>query len=700
VDFRTYLKLESSFTGRLVDSWKKEHADVCDRIESLCKDRKWDEARLLVSSIDLTDVGQRNAEWIKYYLRTFAVFGASLVSKDKPSFVGVGWFDSMLNNVASVFLQYLEHNATTTTQESFLQLIAQHELENSTVKADHSYGIAMVVIDPKSALAEEIARLRSLVSDDDLAGKGKDVGEDHVTVRYGLLGGEDQLEGYLRSQKPCVLVTSGIKVFDATEHSEGACPLVVQITSNDLVAINNKIDDYGVWNKRSFAEYTPHITLAYVKESEAGKYSSLLVNEVSYVATTVEVRDNQNYRKTVPLEDAQLVAKKDQYVKLDFGKQGEDAILLGATLNASRLTSWGFIQEAYFRGVKTYRLEATLDGRTSKFCRMIHGKEFKVEDARTTIIKAVNGASPDDLKAIQPWPKQTVDSMKEFRGMSTDDLAARGFHLPPFHPSCRTICVLAGEESEIRTAKPEVSPEDQILPTQVVSESTFQELGITTSQTQVEFWNRYVGVSPTEMLSSLSGSDPLDVVKEKNYKALTISPDSGEVDIALDGVREGAKYKLRASLDPLLGIAVLSMLESSAGSVDSQKKMVKGVLGSLVDTATSVGLKEVSLHPGDDLLAYASLGFLPSPHAWDYLRQDVLAKMDTSGKDSMAKLSDADQLLVRHIFESTEPEVLIGAAASSLSPAITELLSGMVLPMVSLAVGDKERVGVAREGLS
>lgn len=136
LDLRTYLLLERAFVRRLQRSWRQQSAPVYDAIAQHCRDRQWDKARQRVPDLDMTEVGTENREWITFMLLSFAVFGAGTVSRKKPSFVGVGTFDTFLKQVTNNFLQYLELNATAQIQAEALQSIAEDEAKTKAVKFD------------------------------------------------------------------------------------------------------------------------------------------------------------------------------------------------------------------------------------------------------------------------------------------------------------------------------------------------------------------------------------------------------------------------------------------------------------------------------------------------------------------------------------------------------------------------------------
>ena len=137
VDLRTYLLLERAFVRRLQRAWRIQSAPLYARITQACLDHKWDEARRLVTFLDMTEVGTQNREWITYMLLSFATFGAQTVAKKKPSFVGVGTFDRFLKQVTNNIIQYLEFTATAKIQEDALHLIATDEAHTKAQKRDY-----------------------------------------------------------------------------------------------------------------------------------------------------------------------------------------------------------------------------------------------------------------------------------------------------------------------------------------------------------------------------------------------------------------------------------------------------------------------------------------------------------------------------------------------------------------------------------
>ena len=178
-------------------------------------------------------------------------------------------------------------------------------------------------------------------------------------------------------------------------------------------------------------------------------------------------------------------AEKPRYVRefVNFTVEGDKIMQLISSLHTSRLAVWGFAAEADLLGLTTYKLSAVLDGRTSAFCRAINGKVFKVDDARKSINEILSVQNPDDVKSLQPWPKQDKASMEKYAEMTPEELTAAGLHIPPFHPGCRTMLVRVGKAP--RTEKPSVPKEREKLPKVVSTKETFEELGLTVTDSVV-----------------------------------------------------------------------------------------------------------------------------------------------------------------------------------------------------------------------
>ena len=122
-------------------------------------------------------------------------------------------------------------------------------------------------------------------------------------------------------------------------------------------------------------------------------------------------------------------------------RAGRTMVDVGAGLHTSRLANWGYAVEADARGKEFYKISEQLDGRTCPVCRVMHGKVFPVRSALNKLETHLAVSDPNDLKAIAEWPKQNPAAVAALSTMTTEQLIARGWDTPPFHPACRGIMV-------------------------------------------------------------------------------------------------------------------------------------------------------------------------------------------------------------------------------------------------------------------
>jgi len=154
---------------------------------------------------------------------------------------------------------------------------------------------------------------------------------------------------------------------------------------------------------------------------------------------------------------------KDELVPGDFGYQpqagqlptwavglsdiartgGRTASTLGANVQVSRLVNYGALTRLQAERVAIYRIKAVLDRKTSKICKRMNGKTFKVEDAIVQLERAMLAPSIGDIRQIHPWIPNTQAVLAQLEKSTSEDLAGKGWRVPPFHPRCRSVVVRA-----------------------------------------------------------------------------------------------------------------------------------------------------------------------------------------------------------------------------------------------------------------
>ena len=174
-----------------------------------------------------------------------------------------------------------------------------------------------------------------------------------------------------------------------------------------------------------------------------------------------------------------------------------------SALHSSRLSTWGFTAECKVYGITEYELSAILDHRTSAYCRMINGTRFKVRDAEESVIKVLS-SNPEDLKTVQPFPKQTKDGLEKLAKMTPEELTANNWHIPPFHPFCRTLCVVVGFDKKITDISNVQSIANNLLAGQEVVTADNEVTLATTEPTKEDYKNYQLSLDDkqAELLSS------------------------------------------------------------------------------------------------------------------------------------------------------------------------------------------------------
>jgi N12 class adenine-specific DNA methylase/broad specificity phosphatase PhoE/2'-5' RNA ligase len=208
----------------------------------------------------------------------------------------------------------------------------------------YKFGSTQANIPAESEAAKALESARARISDSDLAGKGKEIGEggNHVTVRYGIKG--DDTEGvrkFLSEQSPFEATLGKTEKFPVSEHSEGAAPIIAPIEAPELHRLNAELEKHGEFAEPSFKEYKPHATIAYVDPEKADRYVGMSVTEgKKFTVDEVAITDKQGQQQVVKLEGKKPeprreawrskpveakpetpAARKDEFSQADYKKQ-------------------------------------------------------------------------------------------------------------------------------------------------------------------------------------------------------------------------------------------------------------------------------------------------------------------------------------------------------------------------------------------
>lgn len=147
--------------------------------------------------------------------------------------------------------------------------------------------------------ADAVREFAKTIPDSELAEKGRET-EPHVTVKYGLhspehTGASEALAG----EKPATVHFGNLSVF----HTPDADVLKVGVSSPDLHRMNAKVAE-GNAHTDTHPQYSPHVTVAYLKPGEGAKYDGKPLPGVtgkSVTMSSVTFSPHEGERTEIPL---------------------------------------------------------------------------------------------------------------------------------------------------------------------------------------------------------------------------------------------------------------------------------------------------------------------------------------------------------------------------------------------------------------
>jgi broad specificity phosphatase PhoE len=183
-------------------------------------------------------------------------------------------------------------------------VVAAGTESSQPVAAKFKYGSTQANVPAESEAHSALETARSRISDSDLAGKGKDVGGNHLTVRYGIQGDDTAgIKKYLASLEPFEASLGKTEKFPPSEHSEGAAVIVAPIEAPELHKINSELEKHGDFTEPSFKEYRPHSSLAYVKPERADRYVGMAATAgKKFTVNSIAITDRNGKREEIQLQ--------------------------------------------------------------------------------------------------------------------------------------------------------------------------------------------------------------------------------------------------------------------------------------------------------------------------------------------------------------------------------------------------------------
>jgi hypothetical protein len=431
-----------------------------------------------------------------------------------------------------------------------------------------------------------------------------------------------------------------------------------------------------------------------------GNYEGLLAkvaNQFSASVTqSVTAQARQKLLDLINSEQYGKVQKADvpkRFVEpfVSFQETGSKALQLLSALHSSRLAVWGFTGEAGSLGVDRYRLTAVLDGRTSPFCDMIDGTEFEVDRARGRITDILSVENPEDLKTLAPWPDQSRAGIAALEGLSNEELAARGYDVPPFHPWCRTLCALVDEtyDGEVGSL-----PADEARSKEAQTPEAFAAIGADLlAPKELEQWNQQIGLPPAQVLAFMAGISATDLIDGElgKQKFFSFGPD-GELKMSVEGslASDDSLEEMKQVYDPFSGRLQGSWMEFNADDAVAAG-WIGGSYQRMVELAQKLGGREFVIDTFGQYSCYAHalMGFVPATISdWEALQTAVEADLALGG-------TEEDQIL-KSLLNNSDPHAIWALAQF---PNGQQMLSGKRLTM-KLVFSDDDAMSMFRAALA
>lgn len=452
----------------------------------------------------------------------------------------------------------------------------------------------------------------------------------------------------------------------------GAYDAAKAVAVDDVIERNREWIKYHLLNAAIFGARQAHPKGALFLS--AGVYETTLNSVVDLFADSVRYRTNLQLMNdltdlVVDAEDKYHSAKveKRRYLKplQSFKENGDYSLQMQSALHSSRLAVWGFTAEAQAVGVTRYRINGVLDGRICPYCRLVNGREFDVADARQRIVAALSATDPMALVELHPWPDQSKASIKELAQLSNEELAARGYSVPPFHPWCRCFLILV--ENARTPTLPIGTQVPAPTPGQQSTVDTFAELGAVFSQPEVDYWNANIGVSPVQVVSQLAGQQPDASLSGSDVPQIRVN-DDGTVDFVQTGalMGPGSEVELIHSIDPVTGVMeveALDIVAEASADAHSVADFIKNLLGNSATATTALGLAALVFYVsgGDSLYATAVNGYTPETPDWIDVSLDMYNDIAEGGpyESYFKELEPYQQQLVLDILTSPDPSAIL-----------------------------------------
>lgn len=667
VKTEAFLALEVSLSQRLQASLVSITSKLYSEIQKAIEAEDFVQAEKLVGEISLHSLYESNKDYIEYVTNLAMLFGASRVtSTPGTSVVGLGYEKITAQQSMLSFQQMLIQKAEAYLKQTAMQLIAIAKANSGpeTIHKANPYHDERGRFTSKDKAVDQDTAVDSLL--DSLWGSmDTTTGEifpvpDSVAVQVRSYSGGNSMYvpetsmsevfDHVRPLRTTISLYRGIgvgdpvmdaKVGDVISHNRVLSTSTSRIVGGNYATLHSgktlkikveagsKVAYAGRYSAHQGEDSEHEALLPHTGYLKITKVTPTVV-EAIYVPTNVE-KEAITTRKANPYHESSVKKQDNPPILRPFAsflnESGKAYLNVVASLHTSRLSAYGFTAEAAALGLDEYQISEQLDTRICPVCAEMHGKKFRVSDARSLLDVALRVTDPDDLKQIQPWPKQNKETLESIKGMSSAELVAKAWHLPPFHPGCRGLLTRVGRVPSLAQIEANQVPEEY-----TATKDDFSALGLSMSDKQVSTWNKLVGSSPAEVISRLQGRSldeflaavmgSEDKQEEAGIHAMTIAKN---INMALTTKGFGAKHTFVQSLRIRADEQSLYLSSLELGAEDQGAGIAKRYMRELVTLARDLGLKSVSLTAGMEVggYAWAKYGFKPDWQSWKYLKKDI-----------------------------------------------------------------------------
>ena len=618
ISAKAFLAIEASLSLRLQKALGLATSKLYKGIDVELGRNNFENARRLVGPLSLDSVFQSTEPYITYCTNLAMLFGASRVTPNPgTSVVGMGHEKTMVQQAVQSLGIAIGRPAEDAIKATALQLIALAETK-------HLSAIAVLKFNPHH---DELGRFST----------------EDSTKATGV---------HIRSTSKHVMIP-----LSALAHLEST------VNGEEAVERNKALIADGGDMKPIQLLKLPGMDELSLQDGNHRLQAARDAGATHIPAQILEVGTDFKFKD---ITESYKVKKADDRVIKDFASfmdaSGKAYFNLVSSLHTSRVSAYGFTAEADAMGYATYQINEQLDNRTCKVCKHMHGKVFQVKAARALLDVALRAKNPEDLKHLQPWPPQDAESLKTMRAMSSDELVAQGWHIPPFHPGCRGLLARDGK-APTQDQMAQGTADDSY----VATKEDFDALLVKTTPAQVSRWNSFANMSPVEMIARLQGK-PLP-----EFMEALLGADTTEAVVQATGLTsfkigprvsiktESQIYGSTADVEQTLAILpeakqVVTGLRMAGSPI--QADVVQAYLQGLVGVSRDMGMGIITLKAGSSLGAIESVqaGFLPGQVVWDKLRVQLTALYKAN--PSFATVPASEATIALDALESSDPKAI------------------------------------------